>query len=184
MPHADHENEWSTCMRAALAGDSGAYRRILQQITPHLRAVARQNCARFGAPTVDAEDAVQEALLAIHLKRSTWDPSRPITPWISVIVRNKLIDVLRRSGQPGVPIDDLIDVLPAVDSSAHSHTRDLRRLISKLKGRQRAVIEAISVEGCTAREAAVRLGMSETNVRVSLHRALKALAALYQGNAG
>lgn len=167
-------------MKAALAGDADAYRRFLQSITPHLRALARRSCARFGASTSDAEDAVQEALLAIHLKRSTWDPGRPITPWISVIVRNKLIDMLRRAGQRTVPIDDLVDVLQAEDSAPSGEAGDIERLIGQLKEQQRAVVQMVSIEGCSAREAATRLGMSETGVRVALHRALKSLAALYE----
>ncbi|TCK23453.1 RNA polymerase sigma-70 factor (ECF subfamily) [Ancylobacter aquaticus] len=184
MRQASREGEWSTSMRAALAGDADAYRRFLHAVTPHLRTLARQSCARFGAPATDAEDAVQEALLAIHLKRSTWDPARPITPWISVIVRNKLIDVLRRSGQGTVPIDDLVDMLPANDAFACAEPGEVERLMGKLKTQQRAVIQAVTVEGCSAREAATLLGMSETGVRVSLHRALRALAALYQTHAG
>ena len=167
-------------MKMALAGDADSYRRFLRSITPYLRTLARQSCARFGASTNDAEDAVQEALLAIHLKRSTWDPARPITPWISVIVRNKLIDMLRRSGERTVSIDDLVDVLQDEDSAQNPEAGDIERLIGQLKDQQRAVVRMVSIEGYSAREAATRLGMSETGVRVALHRALRALAALYE----
>lgn len=171
-------------MRGALGGDAQAYRRFLQSVTPYLRRLARQSCARFGASDSDAEDAVQEALLAIHLKRSTWDSDRPITPWLSTIVRNKLVDVLRRAGRPAVPIDDLADVLAAEETGPHPDVGDIERLIGKLKDQQRAVVQMVSLEGCSAREAAARLGMSETGVRVALHRALKSLANLYQAGAG
>lgn len=182
MTQADRESEWAADMHAALAGDADAYRRFLQSVTPHLRAVARKNCTQYGAPVSDAEDVVQEALLAIHLKRSTWDPARPITPWISVIVRNKLIDMLRRSVRLTVPIDNLADVLAAEEQVDNSPAVHIGSLIGRLKDRQRAVVQAVSIEGCTTREAAARLRMSETGVRVTLHRALKALAALQQSN--
>src|SRR5271154_3451073 len=101
-------------MRAAISGDAVAYRRFLEAVTPYLRAIARRRCEQFGTPRVDAEDIVQEALLAIHLKRGTWDSSRPIGPWISTIALNKLIDVMRRRGrQISVPIEDVIDTLEA-----------------------------------------------------------------------
>ena len=170
-------------MRAGLGGDADAYRRFLQSITPYLRRLARQSCAQFGASTSDAEDAVQEALLAIHLKRSTWDTVRPITPWLSAIVRNKLIDILRRLRQPAVPIDDLIDVLAAEDGP-NPEAGDVERLIGKLKNQQQAVVRMVSLEGCSALEVATRLGMTETGVRVALHRALKSLAVLYEAGAG
>lgn len=184
MAESDRETEWAGAMRAALVGDADAYRLFLRSVTPYLRRLARQSCARFGASASDAEDAVQEALLAIHLKRSTWDPARPITPWLSAIVRNKLVDMLRRIGQPAVPIDDLVDVLAAEEAGPNPEAGDIERLIGKLKERQRAVVQMVSLEGCSAFEAATRLGMSETGVRVALHRALKSLAALYEAGAG
>ena len=46
--------------------------------------------------------------------------------------------------------------------------------------RQREIVRLISIEGEDVRTVAQRLGMSEVNVRVSLHRSLKALAALYR----
>lgn len=184
MTKADRESEWAADMRAALAGDAVAYRRFLQSVTPHLRAMARRNCVRYGAPASDAEDVVQEALLAIHLKRRTWDPARPISPWISVIVRNKLIDMLRRSVRLTVPVDEFADVLATEEPADELPAIQIGNLIGRLKDRQRAVVQAVSIEGCTTRGAAARLSMSETGVRVTLHRALKALAALHQAKLG
>lgn len=169
-------------MRAAVSGDAGAYRRFLESISPHLRALARQGCLRCNASASDAEDAVQEALLAIHLKRGTWDPSRPIGPWISTIVRNKLIDALRRSGRITVPIDDVIEFVEAEEQGHDLEARDIERLLGGLKERQRRIVRAISIEGCSVRETASHLGMSEAGVRVALHRALKMLAAAYRGD--
>src|SRR5882757_2472351 len=101
-------------MRAAIAGDAGAYRLFLEAVTPYLRALALRRGARFGAPGSDAEDVVQEVLLAIHLKRGSWDAARPIGPWISTIVRNKMIDSMRRRGRHvNIPIDDVIATLEA-----------------------------------------------------------------------
>ncbi|MFE0753893.1 sigma-70 family RNA polymerase sigma factor [Inquilinus sp. NPDC058860] len=175
------EDQWATWMRAAIAGDAGAYRLFLQAVTPHLRAMARRRGALFGGSADDAEDVVQEVLLAIHLKRGSWDPSRPIGPWISVIVRNKMIDALRRRGRHvDVPIEDVIDTLAAEAPPDGLEQRDVDRLLSRLQDRQRDIVRSISVEGGSVRETAGRLGMTEGAVRVALHRALKALAALYR----
>src|SRR5436853_548694 len=75
-------NEWAGLMRAANAGDAMAYRRLLQALAPTLRSAARRRLARAGASESDAEDVVQETLLAIHLKRHTWIEADPIGPWI------------------------------------------------------------------------------------------------------
>jgi RNA polymerase sigma factor (sigma-70 family) len=168
-------------MRAAISGDAGAYRLFLQAVTPHLRAMARRRGARLGASISDSEDVVQEVLLAIHLKRGSWDPSRPIGPWISTIVRNKMIDTLRRRGRHvSVPIEDVIDTLEAEEQADPLEQRDVDRLLSRLKDPQRDIVRSISVEGTSVRDTAARLSMTEGAVRVALHRALKALAALYR----
>src|SRR4051794_22583074 len=99
MTTSSQENDWAEWMRAVMAGDAGAYRQLLASLAPRVRAVARSRCRSLGAPESDVEDLVQEVLLTIHLKRGTWDQSRAIGPWVAAIARNKLIDVLRRSGR-------------------------------------------------------------------------------------
>src|SRR6202162_5938593 len=99
MTTSSQENDWAVWMRAAMTGDPGAYRQLLVSVAPHVRAVARSRCRMLGAPEGEVEDLVQEVLLTIHLKRGTWDQSRPIGPWVAAIARNKLIDVLDRRGR-------------------------------------------------------------------------------------
>ena len=96
---ARDEQQWAEWMRLSLAGDKQAYQRFLSGVTPHLRALTRRRIASFAGPSSDIEDVVQEVLLAIHLKRHTWDATRPLGPWLSAIVRNKLIDAFRRRGR-------------------------------------------------------------------------------------
>ncbi len=177
------EEEWGLLMRAAIDGDSVAYRRLLVSLTPVLRTVTRRNCARIGLDGGEAEDIVQEVLLAIHLKRHTWDVDRPFGPWIMTIARNKLIDARRRRGNRlTLPIDDLADILTAEGSDDAIDRGDLDRLLDGLGERQRDLVRSLSVEGRSVRETAERLKMSEGAVRVALHRAIKALAALYRGS--
>jgi len=176
------EEEWALLMRAAINGDSSAYSLFLASLTPALRTVARRNCARIGLDSCEAEDVVQEVLLAIHLKRHTWDVDRPIGPWIMTIARNKLIDARRRRGnRPTLPIDDLADILTAEGTDDTMDRQDLDHLVGKLGERQQDLVRSLSMEGHSIQETAKRLNMSEGAVRVALHRAIKALAALYRG---
>ncbi|WP_343033234.1 sigma-70 family RNA polymerase sigma factor [Aureimonas leprariae] len=125
---------------------------------------------------------MQEALLAIHLKRGTWDVRRPIGPWISVIVRNKLIDALRRRGhQASVPIEDIVDLVADERQSVSTDEQDIGRMMEHLKPVQRDIVRAISLDGSSVRDTAARLSMTEGAVRVALHRALRSLAAIYRG---
>ena len=167
MKHSAREEEWAGWMRSAMDGDTQAYHRFLSAVTPHLRAMARRRCDQFGAPASEAEDVVQEVLLAVHLKRGSWDPARPIGPWLSTIVRNKLID-------------DVMATLEAEEQAGNLDRLDAEHMLERLKDPQRDIVRSISIEGAGIRETAERLKMTEGAVRVSLHRALKALAALYR----
>jgi RNA polymerase sigma-70 factor (ECF subfamily) len=179
------DRQWSQAMRAALAGDGDAYRRLLEALAPHLRQICRRACARAGLSASDAEDALQESLLAIHLKRHTWDPAQPLTPWLAAIARNKVIDSMRRRGRRAeTDIADFEDVLAApAETERVERERERQgalRLLEQLSEKQREAIEAVSIRGESPRDAAKKLGVSEGALRVSVHRGLKALAALYQ----
>ena len=168
-------------MRAATAGDEGAYRRLLNVLAPVLRGTARRGLARSGASDSDSEDLVQETLLAIHLKRHTWDPTRPIGPWIRAIARNKLIDHLRRrGGRTDLPIDDFEEILPAPTESQPVEARDVAPYFAALPDRQRDVVQCILREEISIRETAARLKISEGAVRVALHRGLAMIAKSYR----
>jgi RNA polymerase sigma-70 factor (ECF subfamily) len=111
------------------------------------------------------------------------DPSRPIGPWISILVRNKLVDTLRRRGRTVyVPIDDVIDTLGFEQIETGLDLFDISRLLGRLSERQRDIVRSISIEGASVRETALRLRLSEGAVRTALHRALARLAALYQND--
>jgi len=181
MNNPAREIEWASLMRAAMAGDSRAYHRLLASLTPYLRAIARRRCDQLGVAKSEAEDIVQEVLLAVHLKRETWDPFRPIGPWISTMVRNKLIDSLRRRGRHiVVPIEDVVAILETDDRVTSSDRIDISSVLSTLEDPQRTIVQRISLDGSSVREIAQQLKMSEVAVRVSLHRALKALASRYK----
>ena len=166
-------------MRRARQGDDEAYRRLLGQVSLWLRAVVRRGLVTAGRGPADTEDVVQEALLAMHLKRDTWDETQPLEPWLRAIARYKLVDHLRRRGfHDHLDIDDYAEqVAIVVDTDA---AVDSQALLAGLPERQRRIVEEISIEGRRAAEVAVRLDMSEGAVRVTLHRALKALAAAYR----
>jgi RNA polymerase sigma factor (sigma-70 family) len=175
------EEEWAVLMRAAMAGDETAYRTFLQAVTPSIRAAARRNLARFSLGASEAEDVVQDTLLAIHLKRQTWDHDRPIGPWITAIARNKFIDLMRRRGRnTQVPIDDVIESLAAEESETALDSYDVNRMLDNLNEKQRSVVRSLAIEGASVRQTAERLSMTEGAIRVTLHRAVKALAVIYR----
>ena len=174
------ESYCSELMLRANRGDTVAYRQLLQELASILRRSASRRGSR--CTSEDIEDAVQETLLTLHLKRQTWDESRPLLPWIRAILKNKVTDALRRRGScVYLSIDDISETL--ADAPIEVATRaDTEVVLASLKGRQRDVVMSISIEGGSARQVAVRLGMSEVAVRVCLHRALKAMAHTFRGD--
>ena len=86
------EIELKALMLASLEGDAAAHRVLLDRLSSRLRAYYKDRLARIGKAAAEAEDLVQEAVLAIHLKRATYDPSEPLTPWVYAIARYKLVD--------------------------------------------------------------------------------------------
>ena len=171
------KDDVSELFRAANRGDALAYRKGLSALAGQLRGQVRAALLRAGRSPADCEDIVQETLLAIHVKRHTWDEQRPIEPWARAIANYKLIDHLRRSGHTGhVSIDEIADVVVSPDAPDVAGRIDGRRLLEVLPHRQQRVVHGMAVEGRSASEVAKALGMTEGAVRVTLHRALKTMS--------
>ena len=177
MPTLDVELELRALFLQALSGDEAAYRLFLQRLAGHLRAYLGRRL--FGWPD-DVEDLVQECLLAIHNKRHTYEAAQPLSAWVHAIARHKLIDLLRaRSVREALhePLDEQADVLfAASDEAAREARRDVLGLLEHLPDKQRLPILHVKIEGLSVAEAARRTGLSESAVKVGIHRGLKALA--------
>ncbi len=185
MQDKDRDRLWTEWMGLARKGDEAAYHRLLTALAPVLRAAARQGFARLGGGNSEVEDIVQETLLAIHLKRHTWREGEPLLPWVRAICRNKVIDAMRRQGRlKATPLDDVIGLLELPEPEPPPREIDPAVLLKDLPDKQRSIVEAVSLEGLSTREAAQRFSMSEGALRVALHRALKSLAALYRAREG
>src|ERR1700709_1971708 len=165
-------------MRSAISGDDAAYHRLLRSVTPVLRAAARRGLARAGQPVDQSEDIVQDILLAVHLKRHTWDSNAPFAPWLFAIARNKLIDALRRRGRRiFVNIDDFAEVLPGEVAEPTASAGEVAAQLESLPARQRDVLRSIAVDSTSIKDTAAKFSMSEGAVRVALHRGLASLTA-------
>ncbi len=174
------EDRWYGLMRAALDGDARAYRTLLGEVRTRL---VRYVAARLSRQLVaQADDIVQETLLAIHARRLTYDRSQPVTPWIFAIARYKLIDHLRRhKARPTMPLDEDLAVFAADDEPATAARLDIETALSTIPARQRELIRAVKIEGAGIAEAAAAQGMSETAAKVSIHRTMKSLTAKFGG---
>jgi RNA polymerase sigma-70 factor (ECF subfamily) len=165
-----------------LAGDGAAYHAFLKELSAHLRAFLRRRLMRLPD---DVEDLVQETLLAVHNQRHTYEADQPLTAWVHAIARYKLIDLLRRRADRDAlhdPLDDDLAVFATSDTEAADARRDVMKLLDQLPERQRLPIQYMKLEGLSVVEAARATGMSESAVKVGVHRGLKALAAMIGGS--
>jgi RNA polymerase sigma-70 factor (ECF subfamily) len=172
------ECELRALMAASLDGDGAKYHTLLKQLAAHLRAYYRHRFARIGHGPTEAEDLLQEVLIAVHTHRHTYDRLQPFTPWIHAIARYKFLDYLRRtkSSFKDMPIASAEELTAKSDIAAVESGLDLQRLMLKISSKAREVIQYVKLEGLSVSEAAVRCGMSESAVKVTVHRGLKALA--------
>ncbi len=177
---AREEDRLGDMMRLALAGNSAVYADLLKDVAKLARVSARSMLRRRGQSDADLEDVIQEVLLAVHVKRDTWDKGRPFGPWVGAIVRHKLIDAMRRRRWGDVSVDEIADILPA-QTAAPTDAHDVERTLASLPERPRAIVRAIAIEGRSAAQVGADFGMKEGAVRVALHRALKDLATRFRG---
>ena len=174
---AERDGSWEAWMVAAQAGDSRAYDRLLRDCLPLLRAIARRRIA----DRHEAEDAVQDTLLTIHRMRATYDPNRPLRPWIAAIAERRCVDRLRRRGRGAgreAPLDDHADVLAAPAGETGEERiagRQLREAVAELPESQRTALRLAKLEDLPLAEAAARSGLSVGALKVATHRALKTL---------
>ena len=184
--HSDRALDWSIYMARAQGGDREAYRRLLEQIAPYLRALA----ARRMQNRSDLEDAVQDTLVTVHAARHTYDPTRPFGPWLVAIASRRIVDALRRSGRSGsreTVLETEYETFATPETNYHeaaSDGRALREALETLPPGQRDAIRMLKLEEMSLKEAAAASGMSVAALKVATHRALKNLRKIFGKQGG
>jgi len=172
-------------MRRVQEGDSAAYAQLLNDITPILRRVIRRQRAFLNVE--DVEDLVQEVLLSVHAVRATFDPDRPFMPWLFAIMRNRLVDGVRRYARQGA-CEIAIDETEVTFRAAAANTmqedfgdaRELYRAIEDLPPAQRDAIEMMKLKEMSLKEASEASGMTPGALKVATHRAMNSLKKMFK----
>ena len=179
----EQDRVWADLIRLAQDGDRTAYRRLLMEITPYLRGLA----GRQHRDPRDVEDSVQDILLTIHTIRHTYDPARPFKPWLVAIGRRRIIDRLRTNRRSRLRETELLDeheTFSADETNIHeaqSESRVLHEAVESLPAGQREAIRLLKIEEKSLNEAAAESGMTVAALKVSTHRAVKALRKILEG---
>lgn len=171
------ETQLKALLMRGLGGDAGAHRAFLTAVSGNLRAFLR---ARLRSAPEDAEDLLQETLIAIHTRRDTYDPAYPVTAWVYAIARYRLIDHWRRRQRRGehIPVEDARELFTASEDEAVDAKRDVTKLLAMLPQKQRDSIRLVKLEGVSVKDAAAQIGLTESDVKISTHRGMKTLMRL------
>ena len=180
-------------VEALKTGNNAATEFLVRTHAPWMLAVAR----RITVDTALAEDCVQEALIKALRGIDGFEGRAGLKSWLHRIVVNQALMRLRtRKRQNEEPIDEL---LPAFDETAlrvevpqqriatpyeiverEDRRAFVRSKIDQLPESYRIVLQLRDIEEMTTREVAEALGLSESNVKVRLHRARSALKILFE----
>ena len=155
-------------------GDSDSCRALLDDIGPMLTNFLRRRIADRDA----LEDVYQETLMALFQARHTYDPARPLEPWLFAIARNIAADHARHFWTRA-SVEQLTDQLP--ERLADDEPRpdpSLEDAMARLPEQQREAFSMLKLEGLSIEQAADRAGISVGALRVRAHRAYKSLRKL------
>lgn len=151
--------------RDAARGRRDAFEALVRKHTGPLLSF----CRRLVRDRAEAEDRVQETFLKAYRKISTFDPARSFASWLYKIAQNVCIDALRSGGSLPKSAPGTVPPLAGVDDGR------LETAVAALPAKVQAILHYKYRLGFNAAEVAAQLGLSHEDVRVSLHRAIRAL---------
>ncbi|MDH3732556.1 MAG: sigma-70 family RNA polymerase sigma factor [Gemmatimonadota bacterium] len=161
-------------VRRALGGEEAAYGQLVRRyLRPALAAAWEYVDTRE-----DAEDLVQDAFFRALRRLDRFDTGRPFAPWFFTIVRNLgRNSIAHRARWRFVRLPDaLAGRTRRADAAERREVRDrVAEAMDCLPHKQRACFRLCELEGFSRSEVARMLDLSDSTVRVHLHRARAAL---------
>ena len=122
----------------------------------------------------EAEDVVQDTLLKVWEHREEWEQINNLEAFAIATCRNRALDIVKRAGRNTENLDEMAHFssqTPHEQLEANEQISLVRRLMDDLPEVQRTIMLLRDIEGKTYQEIAKMLDISETQVKVYLHRA-------------
>ena len=126
-----------------------------------------------------AADIVQDVLLTVHRIRHTYEPGRPVKPWLAAIAVRRSIDAMRKRGRIGArevhnePAYETFADPQANRGEAGDPARTLAQLTGGLTKGQKEALELVKLKEMSLAEASAASGQSVASLKVNVHRAIK-----------
>ncbi|MBK66504.1 MAG: RNA polymerase subunit sigma-24 [Rickettsiales bacterium] len=174
-----NKDHLSDLMVLSQKGDKKAYAQLLEEIQPILKAYLSKRLNE----KEDVEDLVQVCLLAVHNSRHSYISDQPFENWLFGIARYKLMDFLRtyyKKNDNELTNSFVVETFggTTTNSNQREAKHDLEVFLDQLPEKQRDIVKLLKIQGYSVKEVAKKLDMSESNVKVTMHRAMKDLETI------
>jgi len=178
----DVESSESDLTSRVAEGDRAAEAELCRRLVPRIHLYGRRHLGSASA----ADDLVQLVLIKLieALRAARLRDRDKLVQFVMGTCRLTVLDLRRTARRQ----DQLLqrygaDLVPATPPMPRMDDGQLARCIQALTDRERSVVVLTFYDERSAGEAARSLGLSDANVRVIRHRAIKALHACMGGSA-
>jgi len=159
-------------------GDKEAYRVFLHKVTILLKGYLFQHFHRYARNDEIKEELIQDILLLIHRKKSSYRSDMPVTPWLYTIAKHYMIDQCRKNRISISEIKEIENIKNENGKFSLEQTEDMLELnefLGQLSEKQQQILIMSKGYGYTAEEINGYTGFSISSIKVSVHRSLKLL---------
>lgn len=176
IPEENRNAQWCTLARQAQGGDKRAYATLLREILPYIRSILSGSLANQDW----VDDIAQEVLISVHKSLATYSADMPFHPWLRAIIQFRRTDFLRkhyknRALKEGVQHNAEIFGHSVTNPLGAGELKDIENALEDLPAKQKQIIEKTKIQGYSTKEVAEEMGMTESAVKVSVHRAINKL---------
>jgi len=171
--------QWEELAKLSQEGNKRLYSHLLSEITPYIKVRLVSGLANSDW----VEEVIQDVLISVHRSLSSYSPDRPFKPWLNAIIHYRKADFLRkhyknrdtnRFSQDNAEIfGNNVTTYPLA-----GELQDIEKAMATLPKKQQKLFQMMKIEGYSAAEVAVKMGMSVTAVKVSAHRASNKLKSI------
>ena len=168
-----------SAVAAVRGGDAGRYRELVER---HERRVFAVAWSRLGDAAL-AEEVAQEAFIRAYRRLWLLGDGAKFSGWIATITRRLAINFGLRhrrelNKRERWALENFNEAVPenvANESESPHSSETLRQTLAELPAAHRECLVLFYLEGKSGAEAATALGISESALRVRLHRARAAM---------
>jgi RNA polymerase sigma-70 factor, ECF subfamily len=168
------ERELCALMEGYLDGRIEAFDGLYAALSGRLRGYLLSQCRDQAL----ADDLLQETFLQVHRSRRTYEPGRPVTPWVFAIARHVFLMKRRSTGrrlrfEERLAADAASSDVVRDDSKALAEKDEVRRALDQVPADQREALLLHHVQGWSFAEIAARLGIRVNAAKTRAFRGMK-----------